>query len=183
MAGNPFDIWKDKTVRVFFTSDNGDQNLAGSPDPNKFTLRAFPFVATGASCTPFFVEFANGQLPAFWHLVMLVPRGDQDPPPPNTLLPPLEDLTEDDVTHKLRTLIAEVDTADTDIRRLEGFVPVASGNPLNLKFDEVRMVYLEKAMRDKVDPNKLHDYVYINFRTVMGTGPKPNGAGSGPPDG
>jgi hypothetical protein len=188
MAGDPFDIWNDRKVTVMFRTGKGKKHLKGKHDPNMFQLLLKEGVGgTGGSARPFKVVCLAEELPEYWNHVVLQPMGDRDPPAPNDLLPPIGELTEDHVMANLEDIIDEANLHVTRMMRLEGYIPVSvTGKPDDPKLDEVRLVYLKGVLKDKNSPNdplKRRDFVYINFRTVMGGGTQPNGAGSGPPDG
>jgi hypothetical protein len=188
MAGDPFDIWKDRKVTVMFRTGKGKKHLKGKHDPNTFQLALKDGVAaTGGGARPFKLAFVTEELPEFWSHVVLQPMGDMDPPEANEPLPPIGEFDEDTVMGNLEDIIDEANKAGTRMRRLEGFIPVSiAGKPDDPKLDEVRLVYLKGVVKDKNSPNdplRRRDFVYINFRSVAGGGTEPNGAGSGPPDG
>jgi len=185
---DPFDIWKDRKITVILRSGKGTKHLKGKSDPNVFQLVVKKGLGgTGGTAKPFRLVFDPGDLPGYWSHVVLQPMGSLEPPPANDLLPPIGTLSNNDIEANLEDIIDQANRDDTDMMRLEGFIPVAvTGMPDDPKLDEVRIVYIKKVLKDKINPNdpsKLHDYVYINFRGVKDGSPQPNGGGSGPPDG
>jgi hypothetical protein len=178
-VSGPFDNWKNKTVRVPYTWDSGDENLKGDPFPGTFTLKAKKVPdGSGGSALRFILDFVDDKLPDYWHQVVLQPMGSKAPPKIDPRLP--ANLSTAEVRRRLQFIIDdELNVEGTKIRRLEGFIPVkdGSGNPA---LDEVRMVYLPKALENAEKPSKPRDFVLISFRSP---GDDPNGAGSGPPDG
>ena len=178
----PFDVWKNKTIRALFTWDNGEGNLKGDPTPGTFKLVAEKVPnGSGGKAIRFRLKFDTERMPPYWEFVVLQPLGTKKAPGPTSPLSPLDSLSKEEIQEKLVDLVEELNVEQTDVRRLEGFIPVASADPAHPKLDEVRMVYLPKILRDKDDDERKRDFVFINFRSVSG-GEEPNGGGSGPPD-
>jgi hypothetical protein len=176
----PFDVWNNKIIQLPFTWENGDENLKGDPEPGTFELRPKKVPdGNGGTAVRFRLHFCDGKLPVYWKYVVLSPMGSKTPAKIDPLLPPIEELDPEKIQELLADLIDEMNVEDTELKRLEGYIPVLDGSDA-AALDEVRMVYLKKAMENRQKPSEPRDFVLVNFRAP---GQEPNGGGSGPPDG
>jgi hypothetical protein len=129
----------------------------------------------------FRLKYPGGCMLHNWSELLFTPIGTEPVPALPNKLPPWSPDKEPVYAAALDRLIAMLYRHDTQIERLEAYLPLFIDQSPESKrqatIDRVRMVYLENAVNDK-NPN----LVLVVFSYLCGYQIRQNGAGSGPPE-
>jgi hypothetical protein len=129
----------------------------------------------------FRLKYPGGCMLHNWDDLLFTPMGSEVVPPLPRKLPPWSPDKDPEYAEVLDRLIADLYRPDTEVERLEAYLPLfldqSAQSKRDATIDRVRMVYLENAVEAK-NPN----LVLVVFSYLCGYCVRQNGAGTGPPE-